>query len=163
MQYQSARSWRKGKTCEAMCSIDYIRLRHDYDYANWCGQVFWVSSSFQYRFLWFNQTNKKGSTQNAQRGLNFLAKKSGHKRRFFGRTVDQSRQLSSQPSSATKSGIKDHQGLQTLFPVKNTSKQPELDSFETYILLLSTRLLASCAKHHLAILLCYIALVQAPP
>ena len=111
---------------------------------------------FQYRFLWFNQTNKKGSTQNAQRGLNFLAKKSGHKRRFFGRTVDQSRQLSSQPSSATKSGIKDHQGLQTLFPVKNTSKQPELDSFETYILLLSTRLLASCAKHHLAILFCVI-------
>lgn len=107
VQYQSARSWRKGKTCEAMCSIDYIRLRHDYDYANWCGQVFWVSSHpFQYRFLWFNQTNKKGPTQNARRGLSFLAKKSGHKRRFFGRTVDQSRQLSSQPSSATKSGIK---------------------------------------------------------
>ena len=94
------------KQC-AMCSIYYIRLRHDYDYANWCGQVFWISSHpFQYRFLWFNQTNKKGPTQNAQRSLNFLAKKSGHKRRFFGRTVDQSRQLSSQPSSATKSGIK---------------------------------------------------------
>ncbi len=47
-----------------------------------------------------------------------------------------------------------HQGLLTLFQVKNTNKQPELDSFETYILLLSIRLLASCAKHHLAILFC---------
>lgn len=136
-----------------MWSIDYTRLRHDYDYANWCGQVFWVSSQpFQYRFLWFNQTNKKGPTQNAQRS------------QFFGKEVraqtavfrPYSRPIKATIFTAQLSYQIRHQGLQTLFPVKDTSKQPELDSFETYILLLSTRLLASCAKHHLAILSCYI-------